>query len=89
MHGRREAGKLKLLSENDLATIQTALDAGLEIEMTRTMGQVSVSVRTLRVGPPWPEWVHTIMQARRESGHIVEIQNFPSVAAFKEAWEER
>lgn len=80
---------MKLLSENDLSTIQTALDAGLEIEMTRTLGPVSVSVRTLRVGPPWPAWVHTILQARRESGHIVEIQNFPSVAAFKAAWEER
>lgn len=74
---------MNLLSDNDLRTIQTALDARLEIEMVRTLGPVSVSVRTLRVGHPWPVWVHTIAQVRKENGHIMSVQNFTSVEEMR------
>ena len=77
---------MNLLSTNDLLALQTALDAGLEISMTRTMGDSAVKVRTLRVGYPWPEWVHTIMQVRKEERHIVQLQNFTSVRQFREMW---
>ena len=37
-----------LLSDNDLAAIQTALDGGLEIEMTRTLEVLRITVTTAR-----------------------------------------
>lgn len=51
--------------------------------MVRTLGPRSVYVRTLRVGPPWPAWVHTIAQVRQEDGHIMSIQNFTSVEEMR------
>lgn len=80
---------MNLLSDNDLKTLQTALDSKLEITMTRTLGEITVTARTCRVGPPWPEWVHTILQVRRTEGHIVQLQNFASIEDFKRLWKER
>lgn len=81
---------MNLLSENDLRTLQTALDSRLEIEMTRRLNNVTVSARTVRVrGGAWPVWVRTILQVRRETGHIVTLQNFASLEEFRSFWKER
>ena len=79
---------LNLLSENDLRTLQTAIDSGLEIEMTRKLQEIMVSARTIRVGPPWPSWVHTILQVRRSEGNIFVMQNLTSVNELRHRWKE-
>lgn len=60
---------IMLLSENDLATIQTALDARLETEMTRFLGDLRITVSTSRAPPVWHPF---LMLARLEiwDGHI-------------------
>ena len=64
---------IMLLSENDLATIQTALDSRLEIEMTRSLGDFRLKVSTSRAPPVWHPW---IMLARVEiwTGHTYSTQ---------------
>ena len=54
---------IMLLSDNDLAAIQTALDSRLEIEMTRSLGDLRLKVSTSRAPPVWRPW---IMLARVE-----------------------
>ena len=54
---------IMLLSDNDLAAIQTALDAGLEIEMTRSLGDLRIKVSTSRAPPVWHPF---LMLARLE-----------------------
>ena len=54
---------IMLLSENDLATIQTALDSRLEIEMTRSLGDFRLKVSTSRAPPVWHPF---LMLARLE-----------------------
>ena len=62
-----------LLSDNDLAAIQTALDVGLAIEMTRTLGVLRITVTTARATGVWSPYR---MLARVEiwSGHIYSTQ---------------
>ena len=62
-----------LLSDNDLAAIQTALDSGLQIEMTRSLGDIRIKVSTSRAPPVWRPW---IMLARVEiwTGHTYSTQ---------------
>ena len=57
-----------LLSDNDLDTIQTALDGGLVIEMTRSLGALRIRVTT-----DWAPWT---MLARVDvwDGHIYSTQ---------------
>ena len=54
---------IMLLSDNDLATIQTALDSRLEIEMTRSLGDLRIKVSTSRASPVWHPF---LMLARLE-----------------------
>lgn len=54
---------MMLLSDNDLATIQTALDSRLEIEMTRSLGDLRIKVSTSRAPPVWHPF---LMLARLE-----------------------
>lgn len=79
---------MNLLSENDLRALQTAIDSRLEISMSRRMGSISITARTVRVKPPWPSWVHTILQIRREHGNVTVMQNFVSVAELRSLWKE-
>lgn len=60
---------IMLLSDNDLATIQTALDARLEAKMIRSLGDLCITVSTSRAPPIWHPF---IMLARLEiwDGHI-------------------
>lgn len=60
---------IMLLSDNDLATIQTALDAKLETGMTRSLGDLRITVSTSRAPPVWHPF---LMLARLEiwDGHI-------------------
>ena len=62
-----------LLSDNDLAAVQTALDGGRIIEITRTMGALRITVTTARATPVWNPYR---MLARVEiwSGHIYSAQ---------------
>ena len=64
---------IMLLSDNNLATIQTALDSRLEIEMTRSLGDLRLKVSTSRAPPVWRPW---IMLARVEiwTGHTYSTQ---------------
>lgn len=61
------------MSDNDLAAIQTALDGGLQIEMTRTLGALRITVTTARAPDIWHPW---IMLARVEiwTGHTYSTQ---------------
>lgn len=70
--GWTEARRL-LLSDNDLAAIQTALDGGRIIEITRTMGALRITVTTARATGVWSPYR---MLARVEiwSGHIYSTQ---------------
>ena len=52
-----------LLSDNDLATIQTALDTMLETKMTRSLGDIRITVSTSRAPPVWHPF---LMLARLE-----------------------
>ena len=58
-----------LLSNNDLNTIQAALDTGMETVMTRTLGDFRITVSTSRAPPVWHPF---LMLARLEiwDGHI-------------------
>lgn len=79
---------MNLLSENDLRALQTAIDSRLEISMSRRLGNISISARTIRVKPPWPSWVHTVLQIRRECGNITAMQNFVSIDELRGLWQE-
>lgn len=54
---------IMLLSDNDLATIQTALDTMLETKMTRSLGDIRITVSTSRAPPVWHPF---LMLARLE-----------------------
>ena len=58
-----------VLSNNDLNTIQAALDTGMETVMTRTLGDFRITVSTSRAPPVWHPF---LMLARLEiwDGHI-------------------
>lgn len=62
-----------LLSDNDLDTIQTALDGRLEMEMTRTLGVLRITITTARAPAVWHPY---IMLARVEiwDGHVYSTQ---------------
>lgn len=66
-----------LLSENDLASIQTALDSALEIAMERTLDKLHIRVTVSQAPPVWHPF---IMLARLEiwHGHIYTTQYFTS-----------
>ena len=62
-----------LLSDNDLAAIQTALDGGLEIEMTRTLGVLRITVTTARVPDVWYPW-RWLARVEIWDGHLYSTQ---------------
>ena len=62
-----------LLSDNDLAAIQTALDGGLEIEMTRTLGALRITVTTSRATAVWDPW-RWLARVEIWDGHVYSTQ---------------
>lgn len=77
---------MNLLSEKDLRTLEAALDTGMETDMTRSLGDITVTARTRHVKPPW--LVHTILQVRIECGNVTALQNFVSVEEMRRLWKE-
>lgn len=70
--GWTEARRL-LLSDNDLAAIQTALDGGLEIEMTRSLGELRITVTTARAPDVWYPW-RWLARVEIWDGHLYSTQ---------------
>lgn len=62
-----------LLSDNDLAAIQTALDSGLVIEMTRTLGALRITVTTARAPDVWYPW-RWLARVEIWDGHLYSTQ---------------
>lgn len=62
-----------LLSDNDLAAIQTALDGGLEIEMTRSLGELRITVTTARAPDVWYPW-RWLARVETWDGHVYTTQ---------------
>lgn len=62
-----------LLSDNDLAAIQTALDGGLEIEMTRTLEALRITVTTARAPDVWYPW-RWLARVEIWDGHLYSTQ---------------
>lgn len=71
-----------LLSENDLASIQTALDAALEITMERTLDKLHIRVTTSRAPPVWHPF-HTLARLEVWHGHIYTTQYFTSAEELR------
>lgn len=74
---------MNLLSANDFDALGNAMRKHEEVSMWRSLGDVIVRARTLKVGSPWP--VSMILQVEMEKGSIVWIQNFSSVIDAKES----
>lgn len=58
-----------LLSDNDLATIQTSIDGHFTIEMIRIYKDLTVRVTTARASPAWRPWLW-IARLEIWHGHI-------------------
>lgn len=73
-----------LLSDNDLVSIQTALDVGLEIEMTRTLGVLRITVTTARAPDVWYPW-RWLARVEIWDGHLYSTQWCVSSEEVKQA----
>lgn len=72
---------MNLLSANDFDALSNALQRGEEIYLWRSLGDVIVRARTLKVSAPWQ--VDMILQIQMERGNISWTQNFINTADAK------
>jgi len=68
---------LNLLSENDFKTIRSAMMRCEEINLLRTLGDISVLAKTCFADDPWS--VPMILQIQMKKGKYKCIQNFERV----------
>ena len=73
---------MTLISENDLNALSAAHRAHKPLTLTRTLGDVTVTVRTLPASEAWG--VSYLVQIRVERGHRTDIQTFESVRQMEE-----
>lgn len=66
-----------LLSRNDLAQLQRAMEDGVEISLTRTLGDVSVIASTSPAPPVWGCSMLVRLEIHRRN--VYSSQYFPSV----------
>lgn len=74
---------MTLISANDLHTLSAAHRARKPLALTRTLGDTSVTVRTLPASEAWG--VNYLVQIRVERGHRTDIQTFESVDKMRES----
>lgn len=67
----------ELLSEHDLDQLRQALVAGREISLTRSLGELTMTVSTSRGTPAWGCGMLIRLEQRR--GHVYSTQYFQSV----------
>lgn len=72
-----------MLSANDLHALTAAHRAHKPLTLTRTLGDATVTVRTLPASEAWG--VNYLVQIRVERGHRTDIQTFESVEALRRA----
>lgn len=75
---------MTLISENDLHALSAAHRAHKPLTLTRTLGDATVTARTLPASVAWD--VSYLVQIRVERGHRTDIQTFESVEAIRRAW---
>lgn len=75
---------MTLISANDLHALSAAHRARKPLTLTRTLGDVTVTVRTLPASEAWG--VNYLVQIRVERGHRTDIQTFESVDKLRRAW---
>ena len=73
---------MTLISENDLHALSAAHRARKPLTLTLTLGDVTVTARTLPAGEAWG--VSYLVQIRVERGHRTDIQTFESVRQMEE-----
>ena len=73
-----------MLSANDLHALSAAHRARKPLTLTRTLGDVTVTVRTLPASEAWG--ANYLVRIRVERGHRTDIQTFESVEALRMAW---
>ena len=73
---------MNLLSANDFDALGNAMKRGEELFLWRTLKDVTVRAKTLRVAEPWEE--DMILQVQMEKGHIIWTQNFGSTREARE-----
>jgi len=81
---------VNLLSTNDFDALSNAMRKHEEISMWRSLKDVIVRARTIRVGSPWS--VDMILQIQMERGNIAWTQNFMNARDAKESmdrWDRR
>lgn len=66
-----------LLSRNDLAQLQRAMEDGVEISLTRTLGNVSVIASTSHATPVWG--CHMLVRLEIHRRNMYSSQYFPSI----------
>lgn len=72
---------MSLLSENDYKALENAMKRSKEITLEHTLGNLSLTAKTFRVGPPWE--VPMILQVRVVKGDYFWVQNFSSIEEAK------
>ena len=75
--------RLILLSDKDLQALSAALQAHKSTTLTRTLGNQSVTVRTLKAAPVWG--VDWLVQVRVQTARVEWVQTFVSVQQAREA----
>ena len=73
---------MTLISTNDLHALSAAHRARKPLTLTRTLGDVTVTVRTLPASEAWG--VIYLVQIRVERGHRTDIQTFESARQMEE-----
>lgn len=81
--GEHDALSQPTLSANDLHALSAAHRARKPLTLTRTLGDVTVTVRTLPASEAWG--VSYLVQIRVERGHRTDIQTFESVDKMRES----
>lgn len=74
---------MTLISTNDLHALTAAHRAHKPLTLTRTLGDATVTARTLPATKAWG--VDYLVQIRVERGHRTDIQTFESVEALRRA----
>ena len=73
---------MTLISANDLHALSAAHRASKPLTLTRTLGDVTVTVRTLPASEAWG--ASYLVQIRVERGHRTDIQTFESARQMEE-----
>ena len=77
---------IKILTEKDFQIIRSALSAEKFVCITRTLGGVTITVRTCPASPMWE--VPMLARLEVQRGNLYMTQYFESVEAMREAVKE-